>query len=150
MGRWLKISSLSAAEIFFVRRDKVWRSEVSVRLSWLAGLVQNISAVAREVMKLSKIEHVLPIYQTCISLKLVAKIKLFSLHRLLSLLCKERSTNINRDKKITCPGARDKSNFRQDKHIFSPNVRWASKKFSASLFDDIFRTSYLATGQVKI
>ena len=55
-----------------------------------------------------------------------------------------------RGKKITCPGARDKLNFRQDKHIFSPNVRRASKKFSASLFDNIFRTSYLATGQVKI
>ena len=53
-------------------------------------------------------------------------------------------------KKITCPGARDKLNFRQDKHIFSPNVRRASKKFSAILFDNIFRTSYLATGQVKI
>ena len=35
-------------------------------------------------------------------------------------------------KKITCPGARDKLNFRKDKHIFSPNVRWASQKFSAS------------------
>ena len=44
-------------------------------------------------------------------------------------------------KKITCPGARDKLNFRQDKHIFSPNVRRTSKKFSASLFDNIFRTS---------
>ena len=55
-----------------------------------------------------------------------------------------------RGKKITCPGARDKLNFRQDKHIFSPNVWRASKKFSASLFDSIFWTSYLATGQVKI
>ena len=45
--------------------------------------------------------------------------------------------------KITSRGARDKFNFRQDKHIFPPNVRWASKKFSASLFDNIFRTSYL-------
>ena len=44
-------------------------------------------------------------------------------------------------KKITCPGARDKLNFRQDKHIFSPNVRRTSRKFSASLFDNIFRTS---------
>ena len=52
-------------------------------------------------------------------------------------------------KKITCPGARDKLNFRQDKHIFSPNVRRTSKKFSASLFDNIFRTSKLTTGQVK-
>ena len=25
-------------------------------------------------------------------------------------------------KKITCPGARDKLNFRQDKDIFSPNA----------------------------
>ena len=43
-----------------------------------------------------------------------------------------------RGKKITCPGARDKLNFKQDKHIFSPNVRRTSKKFSASLFDNIF------------
>ena len=55
-----------------------------------------------------------------------------------------------RGKKITCPGARDKLNFRQDKQIFSPNVRRASKKSSARLFDNIFQTSYLATGQVKI
>ena len=40
--------------------------------------------------------------------------------------------------------------FRQDKHVFSPKVRRASKKFIASLFDNTFRTSYLATGQVKI
>ena len=53
-----------------------------------------------------------------------------------------------RGKKITCPGARDMLNFRQDKHIFSPNVRRTSKKFS--LFDNIFRTSKLTTGQVKI
>ena len=59
-------------------------------------------------------------------------------------------TYISRGKKITCPGAWDKINFRQDKHIFSPNVRRASKKLSASLFDNIFRTCYLATGQVKI
>ena len=39
-----------------------------------------------------------------------------------------------RGKKITCPGAQDKWNFRQDKHIFSPNVRRTSKKFYASLF----------------
>ena len=39
-----------------------------------------------------------------------------------------------RGKKITCPGARDKLNFRQDKHIFSPNVLWTSKKFTDSLF----------------
>ena len=32
--------------------------------------------------------------------------------------------------KITCPAARDKLNFRQDKQIFSPNVRRTSKKFS--------------------
>ena len=44
-------------------------------------------------------------------------------------------------KTITCPGAQDKLNFRQDKHIFSPNVWRASEKFSASLFDNIFRTS---------
>ena len=41
---------------------------------------------------------------------------------------------IHRGKKITCPGARDKLNFRQDKHIFSPNVLWTSKKFTDSLF----------------
>ena len=57
---------------------------------------------------------------------------------------------IYRGKKITCPGARDKLNFRQDKQIFSPNVQRASKIFIASLFDNTFRTSYLATGQVKI
>ena len=51
------------------------------------------------------------------------------------------STLLFRGKKITCPGARDKLNFRQDKHIFSPNVRRTSKNFSASLFDNIFRTS---------
>ena len=45
-----------------------------------------------------------------------------------------------RGKKITCPGARDKLNFRQD-NIFVPNIRGTSKKFSASLFDNIFRTS---------
>ena len=45
-----------------------------------------------------------------------------------------------RGKKITCPGAREKLNFRQDKHIFSLNVRWTSKKSSACLFDNIFRT----------
>ena len=56
---------------------------------------------------------------------------------------------IYRGKKITCPGARDKLNFRQDKHIFSLNVQRASKKSSVHLFDNIFRTSYLATGQVK-
>ena len=38
-----------------------------------------------------------------------------------------------RGKKITCPGARDKLNFRQDKHIFSPNVRRTSKILYASL-----------------
>ena len=63
----------------------------------------------------------------------------------------------NRGKKITCPGARDKLNFRQDKHKFSSNGWRASKKFSASLFfleysvsNNTFRTSYMATGQVKI
>ena len=55
-----------------------------------------------------------------------------------------------RGKKITCPGARDKLNFRQEKHIFSLNVRRASEKSSARLFDNMFWTSYLATGQVKI
>ena len=40
----------------------------------------------------------------------------------------------SRGKKITCPGARDKLNFRQDKHIFSPNVLWTSKNFTDSLF----------------
>ena len=38
-----------------------------------------------------------------------------------------------RGKKITCPGARDKLNFRQDKHIFSPNVRRTSKKLNDSI-----------------
>ena len=55
-----------------------------------------------------------------------------------------------RGKKITCPGAPNKLNFRQDKRIFSPNVRRTSKKFSASLFDNIFRISSLTAGQVKI
>ena len=46
------------------------------------------------------------------------------------------STNgiCGRGKKITCPGARDKLIFRQDKHIFSPNVLRTSKKFTDSLF----------------
>ena len=39
-----------------------------------------------------------------------------------------------RGKKITCPGARDKLNFRQEKHIFSPNVLRTCKKFTDSLF----------------
>ena len=39
-----------------------------------------------------------------------------------------------KSKKITCPGALDKLNFRQDKHTLSPNVQRASKNFSASLF----------------
>ena len=65
-----------------------------------------------------------------------------------------------RGKQITCPGARDKLNFRQDKHIFSPNVRQTSKKLNASIFfldkDKLFgnRTSKnlmdLPAGQVKI
>ena len=33
-------------------------------------------------------------------------------------------------KKNTCPGARDKLNFRQDKHTFSPNV-WRTINISA-------------------
>ena len=41
---------------------------------------------------------------------------------------------IYRGKKITCPGARDKWNFRQDKYIFSPNVLQTSKKFNARFF----------------
>ena len=65
-----------------------------------------------------------------------------------------------RGKKITCPGARDKLNFRQDKHICSPNVRRTSKELSASIFfldkDKLLgnRTSknfdVLVQGQVKI
>ena len=43
-----------------------------------------------------------------------------------------------RGKKIICPGAEDKLNFRQDKHIFSPNVRRPSKKLSASLYTIYF------------
>ena len=39
-----------------------------------------------------------------------------------------------RGKKITCPGAWDKLNFKQDKHIFSPNVRRTSKKCTDNLF----------------
>ena len=31
-----------------------------------------------------------------------------------------------------------------------PGARRTSKKFSASIFDNIYRTSYLAIGQVKI
>ena len=54
-------------------------------------------------------------------------------------------TCICRCKIITCPGARDKLNFRQDKHIFPPNARLASKKYSAHLVENIFQTSYLAT-----
>ena len=42
--------------------------------------------------------------------------------------------NGHRGKKITCPGARDKLNFRQDKHTFSPNVLRTSKKFTDRLF----------------
>ena len=45
--------------------------------------------------------------------------------------------NLKRDtgvKKIICPGARDKLSFRQDKHIFSPNVQRTSKKINASIF----------------
>ena len=41
---------------------------------------------------------------------------------------------IYRGKKITRPGNRDKLNFRQDKHIFSPNVRRTSKKLNDSIF----------------
>ena len=39
-----------------------------------------------------------------------------------------------RGKKITCPGAWDKLNFKQDKHIFSINVRRTSKKLNAGIF----------------
>ena len=39
-----------------------------------------------------------------------------------------------RGKKITCPGAWDKLNFKQDKHIFSPNVLRTSKKYTDNLF----------------
>ena len=49
-------------------------------------------------------------------------------------ITKEFVKNCTRGKKITCPGARDKLNFRQDKHIFSPNVLRTSKKFTDSLF----------------
>ena len=45
-----------------------------------------------------------------------------------------QSKHDDRGQKITCPGARDKLNFRQDKHIFSPNVLRTSKKFTDSLF----------------
>ena len=55
---------------------------------------------------------------------------------------------LDRGKKITCPGVRDKLNFRQDKHIFPPNVQRTSKKLNASIFS-LTRTSYLVTGQVK-
>ena len=41
---------------------------------------------------------------------------------------------ILRGKKITCPGARDKLNFKQDKHIFSPNVLRTSNKYTDNLF----------------
>ena len=43
-----------------------------------------------------------------------------------SLHCLLHSSS--RGKKITCPGTRDKLNFSQEKHIFSTNVGWASKK----------------------
>ena len=55
-----------------------------------------------------------------------------------------------RGKKITCPGARDKLNFRQDKQIFSPNVRRTNKKFNACLSFPLTRINYLVTGQVQI
>ena len=55
----------------------------------------------------------------------------------------------SRGNKITCPGARDKLNFRQEKHIFSPNVQRTSKKFYV-VYLSLTRTSYLVTGQVKI
>ena len=77
--------------------------------------------------------------------KSIVRLKRFILP---SGLC--RIDGLFRGKKITCPGARDKFNFRQDKHLFSPNVQRTSKKFSASILDNIFRTSYLAKGQVKI
>ena len=53
--------------------------------------------------------------------------------RITKLICMIPLCN-TRGKKITCPGAQDKLNFRQDKHIFSPNVLWTSKKFTDSLF----------------
>ena len=46
----------------------------------------------------------------------------------------QKVEKMNRGKKITCPGARDKLNFRQNKHIFSPNVLRTSKKITDSLF----------------
>ena len=59
------------------------------------------------------------------------------------------SLYLTRGKKITCPGARDKLNFRQDKHIFSSNVRRTSKKLILLVYFSLTRTSYLVTGQVK-
>ena len=44
----------------------------------------------------------------------------------------------NRGKKITCPGARDKLNFRQDKQIFSHNIRRASNKFAVQVYLTIY------------
>ena len=50
----------------------------------------------------------------------------------------EETKILSRGKKITCPGARDKLNFRQDKHILSSNVRQTSKQFSVSLLTIYF------------
>ena len=57
-----------------------------------------------------------------------------------SLICSHAGSQVSvrilycRGKKITCPGAPDKLNFRQDKHIFSRNVLRTSTKFTDSLF----------------
>ena len=56
---------------------------------------------------------------------------------------------IYRGKKITCPGARDKLNFRQDKHIFYP-MSGGQVKNSMLVYFSLTRTSYFVTGQVKI
>ena len=40
-------------------------------------------------------------------------------------------------KTITCPGAQDKLNFRQDKHIFSPNV-WRASENSVQVYLTIY------------
>ena len=59
--------------------------------------------------------------------------------------------SVCRGKKITCPGARDKLNFRQDKHIFSPNVlRTFEVKNSLIVYFSVTRTSYLVARQVNI
>ena len=40
----------------------------------------------------------------------------------------------DRGKKITCPGGRDKLNFRQDKHKFSPNVQRGQVRNSVQVY----------------